>query len=136
MAAPTRTRQQLLRDASVFASFSVDDVKRARQFYGETLGLDVSEDKDMGLNLRLHGGTNVFIYPKDNHQPAGFTVLNFEVPDLDATMEDLRSREVRFEIYKNGPVRTDDQGVFSQGGHRMAWFTDPAGNVLSVIQER
>jgi predicted enzyme related to lactoylglutathione lyase len=138
MAAPTSTHQPVLRDAPAFASFSVDDLQQAKKFYGQTLGLNVSEEQDMGLNLRMAGGTQVFIYPKPNHEPATFTVLNFPVGDLEETMDGLSKRGVRFETYDQPDLKTDEKGV-AKGpgpGPKIAWFKDPAGNVLSVLEER
>jgi catechol 2,3-dioxygenase-like lactoylglutathione lyase family enzyme len=135
MAAPASTRRHVLRDSTAFTSFSVKDLAQARTFYGDTLGLKVSDEKNMGLHVRLRG-TELFIYPKDNHQPAAYTVLNFQVGDLDEAMDDLRSHGIRFEVYRDGPTRTDERGVADwPDGPRMAWFKDPAGNILSVIQE-
>lgn len=123
----------MLENAKTFPSFSVDDVGRARKFYGDTLGLDVSET-DEGLTLHLNGGTNVFLYPKDNHQPATFTVLNFPVSSVDRTIDELTDRGVRFEQYDQDGLRTDERGILIDGP-RIAWFKDPAGNVLSVLEE-
>ena len=129
----------MLRDNQAFSSFSVDDIDEARRFYGEVLGLDTApvdgEGMESMLELRLRSGTRVMIYAKgDGHQPATFTVLNFIVGDVEATVRDLKARGVKFEIYKDGPVRTDDDGISRGGpGPTIAWFRDPAGNILSVL---
>ena len=119
-----------------FSGFSVDDIDAARRFYGEVLGLDV-ETNDMGfLNLRLASGANVLIYGKDNHEPASFTILNFPVDDIDAAVDDLRARGVETKIYPDEQFPSDERGIVrGEGGPPIAWFTDPAGNVLSVLQE-
>ncbi|HLT84923.1 MAG TPA: VOC family protein [Phototrophicaceae bacterium] len=117
-----------------FSGFSVDDVDAARHFYGDLLGLTV--DGDDLLWLRVPGDSGVLVYPKgDAHEPASFTVLNFPVDDVPGTVAALRERGVAFERYAGTPVETDDDFVFRGGGPLIAWFTDPAGNVLSVIQD-
>ena len=118
-----------------FSGFSVDDVDAARKFYGDVLGLSVRHGDDM-LWLDVPGTTGVLVYPKgEAHEPASFTVLNFPVPDVPAAVADLRERGVEFERYAGTPVETDDDFVFRGGGPLIAWFTDPAGNVLSVIED-
>lgn len=125
----------MLGSSKAFSGFSVDDIPRAKQFYSETLGLDVTQDDDI-LTLKLAGGTNVLVYPKgEQHTPASFTILNFPVPDIEAAVEELTSRDVQFERYEGTPTETDERGIFRGGGPLIAWFTDPAGNVLSVIQQ-
>ncbi len=124
----------MLRDSEAFSGFSVDDVPKARAFYAETLGLDVVEENGM-LTLRLAGGGRVLVYPKRDHAPATFTVLNFPVPDVEAAVDGLTQRGVRFEHYEGTPTQTDERGIFRGGGPLIAWFTDPAGNVLSVLQD-
>lgn len=119
-------------ESKAFSSFAVDDVPRAKEFYGETLGLDVSEQPG-GLGLRLGGGGEVFVYPKDDHTPATFTVLNFQVEDVEAAVDRLTAAGVRFEQYE-GEIATDEKGIHRGGeGPTIAWFTDPAGNILSVL---
>lgn len=113
-----------------FSSFSVDDVAAAKRFYGETLGLRVTEDNGM-LTLHLAGDRPVLVYPKPDHEPATFTILNFLVPDVDAAVEQLRARGVTFEQYDV----VDDKGVMRGQGPDIAWFRDPAGNVLAVLQD-
>ena len=114
-----------------YSGFSVDDIPKAKQFYGETLGLRVSEENGM-LTLHIAGDRNTLIYPKEGHTPATFTILNFPLDDVDRTVEELTARGVRFERYEG--FDQDEKGVFRGGGPLMAWFKDPAGNILSVIQ--
>jgi predicted enzyme related to lactoylglutathione lyase len=123
----------MFRDTKAFSGFSVDDVPRAQQFYGETLGLDTSEENGI-LTIHLGGGHDVIAYPKDNHEPATFTILNFPVPDIEAAVDRLTQAGVRFEQYE-GDLQTDEKGIFRGGGPLIAWFTDPAGNILSVLEE-
>ncbi|MCX5380500.1 VOC family protein [Streptomyces sp. NBC_00091] len=118
-------------DTKAFSGFAVDDLERAREFYGRTLGLRVTEEHGM-LTLHIAGGTEILVYPKENHTPAGFTLLNFPVEDIDTAVEELTRRGVRFERYPE--FEQDDKGVFRHEGPPIAWFTDPAGNVLSVLQ--
>ncbi len=118
-----------------FSTFSVDDLEKAKAFYGTTLGLAVAETPGMEgtLDLQLGNGVHVGVYPKDDHVPATFTVLNFLVDDIDASVDALTGRGVRFEHYE-GELATDARGVHRDDGPPIAWFTDPAGNVLSVIE--
>ncbi|WP_454049741.1 VOC family protein [Cellulomonas sp. Marseille-Q8402] len=117
-----------------FSGFSVSDTAAARAFYGDVLGLDAEEQGGM-LWLHLSGGRDVLLYPKgEAHTPASYTVLNFPVPDVPAAVAELRGRGVRFERYEGTPTQTDEDGVFRGGGPLIAWFTDPSGNVLSVIE--
>lgn len=130
--------ESLFKDTKAFSSFSVDDVQRAKEFYGQTIGLEVSESYG-GRLLELHidGVGNILIYPKVNHTPAAFTILNFPVDNLESTMDDLTKRGVRFEIYDEDNLKTDEKGVSLGGeGPKIAWFKDPAGDVLSVLEER
>ena len=124
----------MLGDSNAFSGFSVDDLEAARRFYTETLGLRVSDEEMDGI-MRLHlgGGTDVLVYAKANHTPATFTVLNFPVPDVEQAVDQLVERGVRFERYENPP--TDAKGIMREGGPLIAWFTDPAGNVFSVIEQ-
>lgn len=123
-----------LADARPFSSFSVDDVAAAKAFYGETLGLDVSEEMGL-LFLRLAGGHEVIAYPKEDHTPARFTVLNFRVDDVEAAVDALAARGVSFERYDG--FNQDERGVSRDpGGPPIAWFTDPAGNILSVVEAK
>ena len=127
----------MLETAKAFSTFSVDDTAAAKKFYADTLGLKV-EDGPMGLTLKT-AGNEVFIYQKDDHTPASFTVLNFPVADLDATVQQLKDKGVEFEHYDSGMVRTDEKGIArgkaSGDGPDIAWFKDTAGNVLSVLSE-
>jgi len=124
----------MLADSAAFSGFSVDDPVAARRFYEETLGLRVSDMEMDGLmRLDLGGGTNVLVYAKADHQPATFTVLNFPVPDVERAVDELTARGVTFERYENPP--TDEKGIMRAGGPLIAWFTDPAGNVFSVIEQ-
>jgi catechol 2,3-dioxygenase-like lactoylglutathione lyase family enzyme len=116
-----------------FSSFSVNDIPKAKEFYSATLGLDVSEEYGM-LNLNLVGGRQIMVYPKDNHTPATYTILNFPVDNLETTMDELTKRGVTFEHY-DGEPKTDEKGVFRAEGVKQAWFKDPAGNIISVLEE-
>ncbi|HEV7974738.1 VOC family protein [Amycolatopsis sp.] len=113
-----------------FSGFSVDDVGKAKKFYGETLGIRVSEEHGM-LHLHLAGDRDTLVYPKDDHTPASFTILNFPVDDIEAAVDELTARGVEFEKYE----WVDAKGINRQGGPLIAWFKDPAGNTLSVLQE-
>ena len=124
----------MLGNTKAFSGFSVDDLDAAKRFYGDTLGVQVSEN-DAGLTLHVGGDQPVFIYPKDDHEPATFTILNFPVDDVEATVAGLTERGVEFERYEGTELETDAQGIFRGGGPLIAWFTDPAGNVLSVLQD-
>lgn len=121
-----------------FSTYSIDDVGAAQEFYGETLGIEVKEEKEGGLGLTL-GDTKVYLYPKEDHEPASFTVLNIAVTDIDAAVEELGSRGIEFESY-GGDIATDDKGIFRGGdsgnGPNIAWFKDPAGNILSLIEQK
>jgi catechol 2,3-dioxygenase-like lactoylglutathione lyase family enzyme len=124
----------LFAETKAFSGFSVDDLDRAREFYGETLGLDVGGEGP-GLTLEIAGGNPIFIYPKRDHQPATFTILNFPVSDIEAAVDGLAERGVSFERYEGTELETDEKGIFRGGGPLIAWFKDPAGNVLSVIEQ-
>jgi predicted enzyme related to lactoylglutathione lyase len=119
-----------------FSSYSVDDIAAAKQFYSRTLGIDVSET-DEGLELHIEDSGSVFLYPKEDHEPATFTVLNFTVDDIDAAVNELTTRGITFESYE-GEMKTDEKGIFRGAEHgdgpNIAWFKDPAGNFLSVIE--
>jgi catechol 2,3-dioxygenase-like lactoylglutathione lyase family enzyme len=121
----------MLRDSHAFSGFSTDDIARAKEFYAQTLGLEVTEENGM-LNLHLAGGGSVLIYPKPDHQPASFTVLNFPVPNVDQAVDDLTAAGVRFERYE--AANQDERGVSRGWGPSIAWFKDPAGNILAVLQ--
>ena len=132
----TETSTGTLRDSAAFSGFSVDDLDAARTFYEDVLGLRTSGEPEMGgiMHLHLAGGRDVLVYAKGpGHSPATYTVLNFPVPDVDAAVDELTGRGVRFLHYDSPP--TDDKGVMRAGGPLIAWFTDPAGNVFSVIAQ-
>ncbi|SDC63312.1 Catechol 2,3-dioxygenase [Cupriavidus sp. YR651] len=123
----------MLKDSQAFSSFSVNDIPLARDFYANTLGLDVTEEHGL-LTLHLAGGNRVLLYPKSNHAPATFTVLNFPVESVDKTVEALMQRGVRFEMYDQPGLKTDARGIMRGNGPTIAWFRDPAGNILSVLE--
>lgn len=127
----------MLRHSQAFSSYSVDDVQKVKTFYGETLGLDL-DIQLMGtfemLNLHLTGGGEVLIYPKgDDHQPAAHTVLNFPVDDIEAAVDQLTQAGVQIDVDQSG-IETDERGISKGEGPRVAWFKDPAGNTLAVMQ--
>ena len=124
----------MFKDAKAFSGFSVNDIQKAKEFYGQTLGLEISEAHGL-LKLHLAGGTTVLIYPKPNHTPATFTILNFPVDNIEEAVDRLMKSGVRFERYE-GDLKTDEKGVFRGGGPLIAWFKDPAGNILSVLEEK
>ena len=119
----------MLRDSNAFSGFSVDNIQKAKKFYGETLGLEISEAHGI-LKLHLAGGTAVIVYAKPNHAPATFTILNFPVANIEEAVDNLTTRGVRFEHYEDD-IKTDAKEIFRGGGPLIAWFKDPAGNVLS-----
>jgi predicted enzyme related to lactoylglutathione lyase len=125
----------VLTDSPAFSGFAVNDLDAARSFYADTLGLQVTDVSEMGglMRLQLGSGTQVLVYAKPDHVPATFTVLNFPVPDVEKAVDELVARGVRFEQYENPP--TDEKGIMRAGGPLIAWFTDPAGNVFSVIEQ-
>jgi catechol 2,3-dioxygenase-like lactoylglutathione lyase family enzyme len=118
-----------------FSGFSVDDLQKAKEFYGQTLGLELSETEE-GLGLRIAGGSQVFIYPKPNHEPATFTILNFSVDDIEEAVDQLTRLSVSFEHYDVAEIKTDERGIHRNAGPKIAWFKDPAGNILSVLEEK
>jgi len=122
----------MLGKSKAFSGFSVNDAAAAKDFYGGTLGLEVSEANGL-LTLHLAGGNNVLAYPKPDHTPATFTILNFPVEDIEAAVDELTARGVHMQRYPN--LEADERGIFRGGGPLIAWFTDPAGNVLSVLQQ-
>jgi catechol 2,3-dioxygenase-like lactoylglutathione lyase family enzyme len=123
----------MLADTKAFSGFAVDDLQKAREFYGETLGLKVSEEYGL-MTLHLAGERDTLVYPKPDHTPATYTILNFPVEDIDKAVDDLSARGVRFERYEG--FEQDEKGIARGEGPYIAWFKDPAGNVLSVLQER
>ena len=127
----------MFKDSRAFCSFSVDDTQRAKEFYGQKLGLEVTETPMEGatiLTLRLGGGARVLVYPKPNHVPASFTILNFPVESVEKVVAALAERGVKPEIYRDGPIKTDDRGLARGQGPTIAWFKDPAGNISSVVE--
>ena len=129
----THGRDSMFKDTKAFSGFSVNDIQKAKEFYGKTLGLEVSESHGL-LNLHLAGGATVLIYPKPNHTPATFTILNFPVGNIEEAVDELTKKGVRFERYKVTP-KTDEKAVFRGGGPLIAWFEDPAGYILSVLEK-
>ena len=123
----------MLNESKAFSGFSANDIPKAKDFYGRTLGLEVSEDHGL-LTLHLAGGNRVLIYPKPNHVPATFTVLNFPVKNVDQAVDELKKRGVRFEIYNLPDLKTDEKGIMRGKGPTIAWFKDPASNILSVLE--
>jgi catechol 2,3-dioxygenase-like lactoylglutathione lyase family enzyme len=128
----------MFKETPAFSSFSINDLASAKRFYTETLGLNATEEEE-GLSITLADGGAIFLYPKPNHSPASFTVLNFLVANLEQAVEALTEKGLRFEHY-SGDIQTDEKGIFrgrAKGkGPDIAWFKDPAGNILSVVQEK
>ena len=125
----------MFKNTKAFSGFSVDDLRKAKAFYSQTFGLEVSEMPE-GLELHIANSTGVFVYPKPNHTPATFTVLNFPVDDIEQAVNELTKRGVRFEHYDQGDLKTDEKGIARGPGPNIAWFKDPAGNILSVLEEK
>lgn len=125
----------MLKHSKAFSSFSVNDLQKAKKFYEETIGLEV-KDNPMGIiELKVEGSANVMVYPKPNHEPATYTVLNFPVSDIDKAVDELTTKGVVFEQYKE--LQTDAKGISrNPDGPEIAWFKDPAGNILSVLQQK
>jgi catechol 2,3-dioxygenase-like lactoylglutathione lyase family enzyme len=124
----------MLEHSKAFSSFSVSDIEKAKEFYGSTLGLKV-EDSEMGvLELHITGSVPVVIYPKPNHQAATFTVLNFPVQSVELIVDALKVKGIKFEHYNDEYIKTDKKGIFRGDGHMIAWFKDPDGNILSVLE--
>ena len=126
--------EPMFKNTKAFSGFSVNDLQKAKEFYGQTLGLEVSESYGL-LRLHIAGGTTILMYPKENHTPATFTILNFPVANIEQALDDLVRRGVHFESYNEGELVTDEKGIFRGGGPKIAWFKDPAGNLLSVLEE-
>ena len=123
----------MFENTKAFSGFAVDDIPKAKQFYGDTLGLKVSEENGL-LTLHIAGDRATLIYPKEDHTPAEFTILNFPVDDIESAVDGLVARGVEFERYAGTEIETDEKGIFRGAGPLIAWFKDPAGNVLSLIQ--
>jgi catechol 2,3-dioxygenase-like lactoylglutathione lyase family enzyme len=119
-------------NTKAFSGFAVDDVQKSREFYGETLGIRTSEENGL-LTLHLAGDRDTLVYLKPDHTPAEYTILNFPVEDIDSAVEELSARGVVMERYDG--FEQDEKGIFRSGGPYIAWFKDPAGNVLSVLQQ-
>ena len=127
----------MLENSKAFASFSVDNVEKAKKFYSQILGLEVTQDNDMGgiLTIHIDGGIPVLVYPKPDHTPATFTVLNFPVSNIDQAVAKLKSLGVSFLSYDTKDLKTDENDISrADGGPNIAWFTDPSGNILSVLE--
>ena len=126
--------RSLFKISKAFSGFSVDDLQKAKEFYSKTLSFDISEMNGL-LNLHIGNGAKVLIYPKSNHIPATFTVLNIPVDNIEQAVDELTKRGVHFEIYDEAGLKTDNKGIFREAGPNIAWFKDPAGNILSVLEE-
>ncbi len=126
----------MFKNSKAFSSFSVNDIQKAKEFYSNTLGLEV-HDNPMGvIELHIAGSNNIMVYPKPNHEPATFTVLNFPVDDINKAVDELTAKGIVFEQY-GGEIKTDEKGISRDPrGPAIAWFKDPAGNIFSVIQEK
>jgi predicted enzyme related to lactoylglutathione lyase len=130
----------MFKDAKAFSSFSVNDLEKAKDFYHNILGFDVNK-VDMGegnfiMEFNTSTGARIMAYPKPNHTPATFTILNFQVKDVEKAVDELTAKGVKFEHYDNEWMKTDEKGIFRDGGPVIAWFTDPAGNILSVVEDK
>jgi predicted enzyme related to lactoylglutathione lyase len=123
----------MLGESKAFSGFAAPDIAKVKEFYSKTLGLKVTEEPGL-LTLHVAGGNNVLIYPKPDHVPANFTILNFPVDDVDLAVDELTRRGVRFEIYDGPQIKTDQKGIMRGNGPTIAWFKDPAGNILSVLE--
>lgn len=126
----------MFKDTHAVSGFSVNDIEAARQFYGEVLGMDAKVD-EMGMTITITGGGSIFVYSKENHEPASFTILNFPVEDIDQAVDELVSKGITFERYDDFPFEQDEKGI-ARGkaagqGPDIAWFNDPAGNTLAVL---
>ena len=124
----------MLNPNKAFSSYSVNDIQKAKEFYSKTLGIEVAPGPEGTLVLGVDGDTKALMYPKPNHQPATFTVLNFPVENVEKTVDELSRRGVRFEIYNEPNLKTDARGISRGNGPTIAWFKDPAGNILSVLE--
>jgi catechol 2,3-dioxygenase-like lactoylglutathione lyase family enzyme len=130
----------MLKNSKAFSGFSVDNIQKAKEFYSNTLGLEVKEEEMGTLGLQIGDSGVVLIYPKSDHTPATFTILNFPVNDIDVAVDTLTRKGVKFEHYDNPDFRTDEKGIYrgvkKNQGPNIAWFKDPAGNILSVIEQK
>jgi predicted enzyme related to lactoylglutathione lyase len=125
----------MFKDVKAFCGYSANDMEEAKEFYQNILGLIIKDGMEGILELHIAGGTPIILYPKDNHEPATFTVLNFPVSDIEDAVAKLKNKGVTFEGYDLPNFKTDDDNIFRGGGPFIAWFKDPAGNILSVIEE-
>jgi len=123
----------MFENTKAYSGFAVDDLEKARKFYGETLGLKITPMAEQLMSLDIAGDRGTLVYEKPDLQPANYTILNFPVDDIDKAVDELTARGVRFERYDG--FEQDEKGVFSGGGPLIAWFKDPAGNILSVLQD-
>lgn len=121
---------------NAFSGFSVNDIQKAKEFYGKTLGMEVNEGEMGMLNLKVAKGADVMIYPKPTHIPATFTILNIPVDNIDEAVDELTKRGVKFISYDYGEIKTDEKGVMRGNGPNIAWFNDPAGNIISVLEDK
>jgi len=123
----------MFKHTQAFSGFSVNDIQKAKEFYGDILGLEYSEPMGQ-LQLHIAGGGEIFVYGKPNHTPATFTILNFPVDNVEKAVDELTGKGVKFEIYTEGQLKTDEKGIMRGNGPTIAWFKDPAGNFLSVLE--
>jgi catechol 2,3-dioxygenase-like lactoylglutathione lyase family enzyme len=130
----TLQEHKMLNPKNAFSSFSVNDIQKAKDFYGKTLGIEVNPGPEGTLVLNMAGSNKALMSPKPNHQPATFTVLNFPVESVEKTVNELSGRGVRFEVYNEPNLKTDARGISRGNGPTIAWFKDPAGNILSVVE--
>ena len=126
----------MFKNTKAYSGFSVNDMQKAKEFYNGTLGIEVSENEMGIMNLHIAGGTKIIVYPKPNHEPATFTILNFNVDDVDKAVDELTQTGIKFEQYDFGEIKTDEKGIMRGNGYGqdIAWFKDPAGNILSVLK--
>ncbi|MHA3787719.1 VOC family protein [Flavobacterium hauense] len=125
----------MFKDTKAFSGYSVNDTAKAKAFYSGLLGIDVKNGEMGILELHINGGIPIILYPKPNHQPATFTVLNFPVPNVEKAVKQLKDKGIVFESYEFDNMKTDPDNIFRGGGPLIAWFKDPAGNILSVLEE-
>jgi len=129
----------MFKDTQAFSSYSVNNVEKAKNFYSKILGLEVSDVPGMNglLKLNIKNSNDIMLYSKPNHTPASFTVLNFPVDDVEKTVDDLTKKGVKFEIYNEPNLKTNEKGIAEGGGGpKIAWFKDPAGNILSILEAK
>ncbi len=126
----------MFKDVKAFSGFSTNDIDESRMFYADILGLKVTVGMEGILQLHIAGSTPLIIYEKPDHEPAAFTVLNFPVADVEKAVLELKSKGLTFEKYNEPGIKTDEDDIFRGGGPHIAWFKDPAGNLLSVLQEK